>query len=126
MGISGQERKRASRGAQKGLGIQLRIGRKAGVLIVTVTDAGIGVPLGSVRYELAWADDAKRHLWFETSGYPRPPFTLLLPSNIDVTLTVISPAHKMWSYPGVINVGPGQELPLDVQLQPGPANVNEK
>jgi len=98
--------------------IQLRLGRKAGALKVKVTDAATGAPLGSIHCELARADNA--HDWFrmDTSGYPRLPVTLLLPSNIDITVTISSPGYQSWTYSGVINVGPGQDLPLDIQLQP--------
>ena len=94
--------------------VQVRLGRKAGVLKAKVTDAVTGDMLSQIECKVAWATEPNNWLHIEqTHG----PVTLLLPSNIDVTLTVSSSGYKPWTYPGVINVGPGQELPLDIHLQ---------
>jgi hypothetical protein len=44
-------------------------------------------------------------------------YRILLPSNTDINLTVFSQGYKSWSYPGVINVGPGQDMTLDIQME---------
>jgi hypothetical protein len=96
--------------------VQLRLGRKAGVLRVTVTNALTSVPLQSFYCELTRTEDINNWLHVgNQGGY----LVLLLPSNTDITLTILSSGYKPWTYPGVINVGPGEEFPLDIQLQAG-------
>lgn len=94
--------------------VQLRLGPKAGALKSKVTDATTGAPLQFVTYRFAWALDPHNILDATIGGYY---VSILLPSNTDLTLTVEKPGYKPWIYPGVINVGPGEDLPLDVRLQ---------
>ena len=84
----------------------------AGVLFGQVTDAATGLPL-QPYLELARTDDPRYGRMGEgtTADY-----RILLPSNVDVRLTVASQGYKPWTYPGLLNLGPGQELRLDVQL----------
>ena len=97
--------------------VRLRLGRKAGAIRATVTDIRTGAPLLTpIESKAAWAAEPSKSLhMYHFDGHT---VTLLLPSNVDVTLTVSSPGYQPWIYPGTINVGPGQDLPLDIQLQP--------
>jgi hypothetical protein len=86
-----------------------------------VADANPGARLKSVTYRFAWAVEPKRHI-LDATIMGQDAF-ILLPSNTDVTLTIESPGYQSWTYPGVINVGTGQDLPLDVQLRPATAQL---
>jgi hypothetical protein len=92
--------------------VELKLGPKAGVLKGKVTDAVSGVPV-KPEFEFAWVSDPENKLGESTSNSYR----ILLPSNTDIKLTVLSRGYKPWSYPGTINVGPGQDMTLDIQME---------
>jgi hypothetical protein len=93
--------------------VQLKLGPKAGALTGKVTDAVTGAPVNP-HFEFAWASDPANRRGHATKAEYR----ILLPSNTDIKVTVSSRGYKPWTYPGVINVGPGQDMTLDIQLQP--------
>lgn len=94
--------------------VQLKLGQQAGALTPEVRDANTGVAIRPVDFRLAWATEPNHGL---TATIIKGNRSILLPSNTDVNLTVQAPGYTSWTYPGVINVGPGQDLPLDVELQ---------
>jgi hypothetical protein len=100
--------------------VELTLGPKAGALSVHVVDATTGAGVAA-EFNFAWASepDKQRSIRYY---YGREDFRILLPANTDLTLNVTAQGCKPWSYPGVINVGPGQDLPLDVQLEPETAD----
>lgn len=93
--------------------VDLKLGPKAGALSGQVTDASTGAPVRP-EFHLAWASDPKNEMGEST----RDRYRLLLPPNTDITLTVVARGYKLWTYPGSINIGPGQDMQLDIKLEP--------
>jgi hypothetical protein len=93
--------------------VQLRLDHKVGWLKGQVTDAVTAAPL-IPRFELSRA------------AHPIPAmresmlslYLLSLPADIEITVRVTSPGYKPWSYPGTISVRSGQEITLDIQMEP--------
>jgi len=93
--------------------VELRLGPKAGALKGHVTDALTGAAINPY-FEFAWASEpGNRRGEGTSSGY-----RILVPSNTDITLIVLSCGYKKWSYPGTINIGPGQDMTLDIHMEP--------
>jgi hypothetical protein len=92
--------------------VELKLGPKAGALKGKVTDSATGA-LVRPEFEFAWVSDPQNKLGESTSN----DYRILLPSNTDIKLTVLSKGYKPWSYPGTINVGPGQDMTLDIQME---------
>jgi hypothetical protein len=92
--------------------VELKLGPKAGALKGKVTDSATGAPV-KPEFEFAWLSDPQTRLGESTSN----DYRILLPSNTDIKLTVLSRGYKPWSYPGTINVGPGQDMTLDIQME---------
>ena len=93
----------------------VKLGPKAGALVGKVTDAFTGQPI-KPYFEFAWASDPANRMGEGTSENYR----ILLPSNTAIKMTVSSEGYKTWSYPGTISIGPGQNMPLDIKLEPVP------
>lgn len=93
----------------------VKLGPKAGALVGKVTDALTGQPI-KPYFEFAWASDPANRMGEGTSENYR----ILLPSNTDIKMTVSSEGYKTWSYPGTISIGPGQDMTLDIKLEPEP------
>jgi hypothetical protein len=90
------------------------LGPKAGALVGHVTDSATGATLRP-DFEFAWASgDPTKRMGKGTVD----PYRILLPPDTDITLTVQCEGHKPWTYPGVINVRPGQDMKLDIELEP--------
>jgi hypothetical protein len=66
--------------------------------------------------ELVWVSDPQKGMSAEFGIAEEKSYRMLLPSNTGITLRVSGPKHKSFTYPGTINVGPGEELTLDVVL----------
>jgi hypothetical protein len=93
--------------------VQLRLDRNVGLLKGQVTDAVTGAPLRP-KFELAWASHPLVVMGESTLSLYR----ISLPANIHITVQVTSPGYKPWSYPSTISVKPGQEMSLDIQMEP--------
>ena len=93
--------------------VYLKLGPKAGALVGQVTDGASGAPV-EPEFHLAWASDPKNEMGESTRDHYR----LLLPPNTDITLTVVARGYKPWTYPGTVNIGPGQDMRLDIKLEP--------
>lgn len=98
--------------------VTIRLGPKAGALVGKVTDALTGAPV-KPYFEFAWASDPHNTM----SESMSPNYRILLPSNTGITFWVGAEGHKRYTYPGVINVRPGQDFRLDIQLQPEPKQL---
>jgi hypothetical protein len=96
--------------------VELRPGPKAGALKGKVTDRATGVPV-KPEFEFAWISDPENKMVESTSN----DYRILLPSNTDIKLTVLSRGYKPWSYQGAINVGPGQDMTLDIRMEQLPS-----
>jgi hypothetical protein len=93
--------------------IDLKLGPKAGALSGWITDAVTGKPV-KYTFELSWTTDPHKAMGGTMSSHYR----FLLPPNTDIKLTVTSRGYEPWSYPGSINLEPGQDMPLDIKLEP--------
>jgi hypothetical protein len=93
--------------------VQLRLDRKVGLSKGQVTDAVTGVPLRP-KFKLSWASYPIVARGESTLSLYR----ISLPANIEITVQVTSPGYKPWSYPGTITVKQGQEIILDIQMEP--------
>jgi hypothetical protein len=94
--------------------IEVKLGPKAGALTGYVTDSRSGATLHP-DFEFAWASGEPDKRMGKRTG---DPYRILLPADTDIKLVVQCEGHKPWTYPGVINVGPGQDMKLDIKLDP--------
>jgi len=95
--------------------VQLRLDRKVGLLKGQVTDAVTDAPLRA-KFELAWALHPINAMRESTLSLYR----ISIPADLEITVKVSSSGYKPWSYPGTISVRPGQEITLDIQMEPEP------
>jgi len=93
--------------------VQIRLGPKAGALTGHVTDSRTGATL-MPEFEFAWASEPSNRMGIRM----RDPYRILLPADTDVRLVVQCEGHESWIYPGVINIGSGQDMKLDIKLEP--------
>lgn len=93
--------------------VRLRLDLKLGLLKGQVTDAVTAAPLNP-KFELSWASHPIAAIRESTLSLYR----LSLPADIEITVQVTSPGYKPWSYPGTISVRSGQEITLDIQMEP--------
>jgi len=104
-------------------GVSLRLGPKAGIVTGTVTDAATGNLLYPCA-ELKWK--AKPEIFVRGTGLVSHEYRVLIPSDTDVMLKVWVDGYQTWFYPGVVDersakairLQPGEELRLDIQMQP--------
>jgi hypothetical protein len=111
-------------------GVSLRLGPKAGIITGTVTD----VTTGSLVYpcaKLSWKD--RPNIFVEGTGLVSDKYRVLVPSDKDVMLKVWVDGYQNWFYPGVadqeaakaLRLKPGEELRLDIKLQPDSGRLVE-
>jgi hypothetical protein len=108
--------------------VSLRLGPKAGIVTGTVTDAATGILLYPCA-ELWWR--AKPQISVGGTGLVSHEYRVLIPSNTDVMLKVSVDGYQTWFYPDVadeasakaIGLKPGEELRLDIQMQPDSRTV---
>jgi hypothetical protein len=93
--------------------LRIQLGPKAGILTGSVVDATNGGPLNA-RFKLTRA--AAPDKWLSTSAPPN--YRLLLPSSTDVLIEVAAPGFKTWTPAGPLQLHPGEELRLDISLEP--------
>jgi len=93
--------------------VEIRIGPRAGVLTGHVTDSLSGAIL-TPYFEFTRASDSSKRMGIRMGD----PYRILLPSNTDINFVVQMEGYGPWTYPGVVNVGPGQDLTLDIKLEP--------
>lgn len=100
--------------------VNLRLGKKAGVLVGTVTDASTGKPFNA-NVEFRWISDPT--IAVSGSGLANAQFRILIPSDTPLTMVVSQTGYEDWVYPdktqrGAIVLGPGESMNLDIQLKP--------
>lgn len=97
-------------------GIDIRLGRKAAVLVFTITDAQTGLVLPSVDYELC---QVKHPDWCLRGGAPGKTEFNSPPTEIAIRLG--SPGFKTIRYPGndhaSVSLAPGERKEISVALQ---------
>jgi len=93
--------------------VVVKLGPKAGAITGHVTDALSGSIL-MPYFEFERVADPSRRMGIRMGD----PFRILLPSNTEVKFVVQMEGYKPWTYPGTISVGPGQDLTLDIKLEP--------
>jgi hypothetical protein len=101
--------------------VSIHLGRRAGVLTGTVKDAATGQSLfAGVRFN--WFSIPRNFLG---TGLDKPKFRILIPSNMPITMVVSQKGYEDWTYSlgkgemkNAIRLGPGEEMRLDIRLQP--------
>jgi hypothetical protein len=96
--------------------VEIKLGPKAGAITGRVTDSVTGGTLHP-KFDLEWASGEPKR---GGGGTYRSPYRILLPANTDIKLLVQCAGYKPWTYPGVINLGQGQDMQLDIKLEPQP------
>jgi hypothetical protein len=102
--------------------VALRLGKKAGILKGTVADAVTGRPLNA-DVEFRWVSEPQNFL--SGSGLANAQFRILVPSDVPITMVVSLDGYENWSYKSdkgsakdAVLLLPGQDLNLDIRLQP--------
>jgi hypothetical protein len=97
----------------------VNLGRKAGILTGTISDALTGKPIPA-GFDLVQAKD--RSKWMGTSAGPN--FRVLIPSSKEMEVNVSALGYEAWVYPDptipsqVLRMDPGSEVHLDIKLKP--------
>jgi len=99
--------------------LDLRFGKKAGVLVGTVTDAGSGNPVDA-NVEFRCIVDPSQFV--SGSGLTNARFRVLVPSDTPVSMTVSQKGFQNWQFTrnGVvepIQLAPGEILTLGIRLK---------
>ena len=99
--------------------LDLRFGKKAGVLVGTVTDAGSGDPVdANVNFRCI----VEPRQFVSGSGLTNARFKVLVPSDTPVSMTVSQTGFENWHFTrnGVvepIQLAPGETLTLEIGLK---------
>jgi len=94
--------------------VTVKLGPKAGALKIRTIDALSGALVNPAELEFAWASNPSNRM----GGNFGNPCRVLLPANTDILLTARANGYEPWSYPGALNVGPGTDTVIDIQLTP--------
>jgi hypothetical protein len=102
--------------------IVLRLGKKAGILRGTVTDAVTDRPLNA-NVEFRWLLEPKNFM--SGSGLTNAQFRILIPSDTLITMVVSLDGYENWRYESAdesrknaILLRPQEEMQLDIRLTP--------
>jgi hypothetical protein len=99
--------------------LDLRFGKKAGVLVGTVTDADSGNPLDA-NVEFRCIVDTSQFV--NGSGLTNARFRVLVPSNTPVSMTVSQTGYENWHFTRnravePLMLAPGETLTLEIKLK---------
>lgn len=103
--------------------VTIALGPKAGVIAGAISDAATGGPLNA-SFRMWRARDPDN--FFGTSA--KSQYRTLVPANVEVGIEVSAPGYEDWYYPGVgdaskagsVVLRSGEEMTIDVRLQPKP------
>lgn len=104
--------------ANRDITVDIKLAKKAGVLVGTVEDADTGLPLdANVEFR---TNDPKRVLG--GSGLTNARFRVLVPSNTPVSMRVYKDGYEDWFFTRngavvPIQLQPDEELPLQIKLK---------
>jgi len=93
--------------------LQITLGPRCGVLTGSVTNALNGAPVNS-GLRLSRADNPQE--WMSISMPPK--YRVLLPPSTDVLLQVSAPGFKTWTPPEPVHLRSGEQMRLDIALEP--------
>ena len=101
----------------------IRLGPKAGVLLGTVANAVSNAPL-SPCIEFRRASEPNNSL--SASGWVKPQYKLLIPSDSDILVKISLDGYKTWYYPGTVDhaaaksvrLAAGEKETIDIRLEP--------
>jgi Carboxypeptidase regulatory-like domain len=93
--------------------VSIRLGPKAAIVEGSVSDASTGAPVNGFFSLMRIANPQG---WLSTS-LPAT-YRVLVPALTDVSLSVTAPGYEKWTDAGPINLRSGQEMHLDVSLEP--------
>lgn len=106
-------------------GVTIKLGPKAGRLVIKVTDAISGLPIENA--EVALNHQGKPLTLFKSGATERGGvFRLLAPSSVNINLEVTAKGYRSWRYLrteknrqiDTLQVSPGTDLEIMVTLQP--------
>jgi hypothetical protein len=103
--------------------VNLRLAKKAGILIGSVTDASTGDPINA-NVEFRWISDPR--IFISGSGLTNARFRILVPSDTPLSMVVSQSGYENWTYSSEGQTGvtsaillhPGESINLDIQLKP--------
>ena len=103
--------------------VDLRLGKKAGVLSGTVRDASSGKPIDA-NVDFRWISDS--HIFLSGSGLTNAVFRILVPSDTPLSMVVSQVGYEDWAYSIETQTGlstavllhPGESMNLDIRLKP--------
>jgi hypothetical protein len=106
------------------VGLVVRIGPRAGLIVGSISDAATGKPV-KARVEMRHVKNENNFL----RNSVNPNFRLLVPPDAKITFTVSADGYETWYYPGYIGavaaapltLRSGEEKTLDIKLQPAAA-----
>jgi hypothetical protein len=93
--------------------VSIKLGPKAGMLTGFVTDAETAKPQPA-GFKLVRANNPNN--WLSTSETSK--YRVLLPPSTSVLIEVSAPGYKTWAAPTPFNLASGEEVQLDIALQP--------
>ena len=102
--------------------VDLRLGKKAGILLGTVQDASRGNPLHA-NVEFRWISDPR--IFLSGSGLTNAQFRILVPSDTPLSMVVSQTGNEDWFYASETQQGkstaivlhPGESLNLEIKLR---------
>src|ERR1700729_3361401 len=103
--------------------VDLRLGKKAGILIGSVKDASTGDSINA-NVEFRWISDPR--IFISGSGLTNARFRILVPSDTPFSMVVSQSGYENWTYSSEGQTGvtdaillhPGESKTLDIQLKP--------
>ncbi len=93
--------------------VSIKLGPKAGMLTGLVTDAETAKPQPA-GFKLVRANNPNN--WFSTSATSK--YRVLLPPSTGVVIEVSAPGYNTWVAPAPFILASGEEVHLDIALQP--------
>ncbi|HZD77407.1 MAG TPA: carboxypeptidase-like regulatory domain-containing protein [Acidobacteriaceae bacterium] len=109
-------------GQQQSVALDLQLGKKAGYLTGTVTDADTGKPVGNAAMELRREENRRNYIRGTGMISETGQLRTLVPSDTPVLLTIFHDGYQNWSpthdgKAAAITLAPGQSLDINVQLK---------
>jgi hypothetical protein len=105
--------------------VNLRLAKKAGILVGTVTDASTGKPVNA-NVEFRWISDPT--IAISGSGLANFQFRILIPSDTPLSMVISQSGYENWVYRNITHrlplvLGPGESMNLDIRLKPDRAEA---
>ena len=105
--------------------VNLRLAKKAGILVGTVTDASTGKPVNA-NVDFRWISDPT--IAISASGLANSQFRILIPPDTPLSMVISQSGYENWVYGSGTHrlplvLGPGESMNLDIRLKPDRAEA---